>query len=578
MANLRHHYFTGISIYITHLMSTKMLGQHITTRTVWNHLMFNIRNASKVVLMDATLQDTTVDVLCKSKSVWKIQNTYKSYANTPVTILHDKVEGMRLVKRLVVDEKKRIVIPTNSNTDAKAIYEDLIRYDNNLEILLINSEYTSGHTVDSTTWNKYDVLIYTPSIVAGISFDQFHYHQLVGFFCLNSTDVEQTAQQLLRVRKLIDGQITLVLPKDQWNPHAISDTGLNQYIDDLYNGKVELGARHLALDGLDLEEYQMKVLHSDFYYMLRHVVKKQKTTSVAFTTYLRSVLEMHGMSVTIDTEEVDKPDDEYEEIKSNMKDMKEIVKMDDAKAVSEAPDITRDEFRALSKSTTRLTVVQQRSLMKERYRQAFNVYGRDVTPEELLENYKHRRQHVRKKEALGKDLVELYELSRSWHEDVYTEELIKEQDSVFKKEEKAKANIECPSRLPTKNMPDWVHKRRMRVIKGADERSASNALSYNPLSLKMGICLRILKVAGFDRFDTNYSVGIQWKALVEYLNEVEGDIRTLWNTKKRHMSLMEDEIQGRRNMIQYINSKLKDIYAISIKRDRLSSEYCIVFD
>ena len=141
---------------------------------------------------------------------------------------------------------------------------------------------------------------------------------------------------------------------------------MNQYIDDLYNGKVELGARHLALDGLDLQEYQMKVLHSDFYYMLRHVVKKQKTTNVAFTTYLRSVLEIHGMSVIIDSEEVGKNGEEYVEVKSNMKDMKDIVKFEDAKAVSVAPDLSREEFRALSKSTTRLTVQQQRSLMNDK--------------------------------------------------------------------------------------------------------------------------------------------------------------------------------------------------------------------
>ena len=179
----------------------------------------------------------------------------------------------------------------------------------------------------------------------------------------------------------------------------------------------------------------------------------------------------------------------------------------------------------LSRSTTRLTVTQQRSLMKERYRQAFDVYGREVNPDELLEKYRYRRQYRLFKEVNGKSVNTVIEDAKWWHEDVYTEELVRQQGNR-----------------------DDVHL----------------------CNLKVKYCMEMLQSAGFESISLKNNVDIDCFSLLQYLRKIEADIRILWNSNKWNLPENVDIIDKslRTKMIQVMNAKLKDTLGIHLYRLR----------
>jgi hypothetical protein len=106
-----------------------------------------------------------------------------------------------------VAKDKRIVITTNSLSDAKTIYHDLTTRFKKKQIQIYSSKTSQSekktHFSDvSTHWSKLDILIYTPTVSAGISFELEHFDALFGLFTDKSCSVEVCRQMLLRVRNL----------------------------------------------------------------------------------------------------------------------------------------------------------------------------------------------------------------------------------------------------------------------------------------------------------------------------------------------------------------------------------------
>ena len=124
---------------------------------------------------------------------------------------------MRLVVDLLACGKK-VVVPTNSyseaNTLLSCINDAFVSSQSKPNVYLIDRDTVKEKPINTNEWIQYDCLIYTPSIVAGVSFDKEHFDTLVGLFRQQSTNVELSFQMLCRVRKLKDKHMTLVLPTD----------------------------------------------------------------------------------------------------------------------------------------------------------------------------------------------------------------------------------------------------------------------------------------------------------------------------------------------------------------------------
>lgn len=182
------------------------------------HKQFNISFATfewllkfskHVICMDANISNRSYNVLNMMRNNYPIYyhlNTFsrdtedKYYFTTNqgnwLSVLYKKLE-----------ENNKIVIPVNSLTEAKALGENIKKQfpKKNLQIYsseMSNSEKNKHFQSVSQYWSLLDVLIYTPTCSAGVSFEIQHFDILFAYFCDKSCDVETCRQMMGRVRNI----------------------------------------------------------------------------------------------------------------------------------------------------------------------------------------------------------------------------------------------------------------------------------------------------------------------------------------------------------------------------------------
>ena len=131
-----------------------------------------------------------------------------------------------------IAEGKKITISSNTKKEAHRIFDmvcEAMKHDDTFKCVVITGgENGSGGGAktnttskvsnqlkkdlmrDTTLWGNYNVVIYTPTIMTGISFDsKIVFYKHYGFLCSSTTDFTQTAQMLYRVRGCITHTIML---------------------------------------------------------------------------------------------------------------------------------------------------------------------------------------------------------------------------------------------------------------------------------------------------------------------------------------------------------------------------------
>jgi hypothetical protein len=117
----------------------------------------------------------------------------------------------------LVKEKKKVVVCSSTKGFTTLLGHTLEVLFPELKIGIYNSDTTkiilqqSEDVINTRKWNTYDVLIYSPSITAGVSFEELHFDVLVGYLVnsIFTPSVDITLQQLFRVRRLKEGNMYL---------------------------------------------------------------------------------------------------------------------------------------------------------------------------------------------------------------------------------------------------------------------------------------------------------------------------------------------------------------------------------
>jgi len=167
-----------------------------------------LRTARYVICMDANLSDRTYRTLERMRGGplhfhWnkyeRAKNDSFSFTTNRAIWLTSLLEAIR--------EGNKVVIPTNSLTEAKIIYDLISRDFRDKKLRLYSSESSPSEKAEHLSdvarhWKELDVLIYTPTISAGVSFEEKHFDMLYGYFNEMSCDVETCRQMMGRVRNL----------------------------------------------------------------------------------------------------------------------------------------------------------------------------------------------------------------------------------------------------------------------------------------------------------------------------------------------------------------------------------------
>ena len=409
----------------SHLCSSIYLDKQKESYSLFNY----INKTPKIILADANLTDQTVSSFCQKKDIAKIHNTFQPFTELNTTFIHDKKD---LIKRTIdlISNNKKVVIPSNSKRYCKMIQTIIKKKFPSLKICSIYREGTYTHSRD---WDQYDVLIYTPTIVAGVSFDKTHFHSCCAYFINRSCNAEMSSQMLFRVRNLIDNNMIIFTNQ---NANTIGLPISYADIDDHTNKLIEIGHIHLQNQGLNIDQFNKKAEKNQYYKIYREFVKKRNMSYLFFDSYIKKILEAHGANIT-DIPIQQSFSNDNEDILFDMYEATINIKIQEATDIINATPITSDEFDIMKEERIEKTKDEQLSMTRHYLTSSYNLdYDHPLTipipgvEEDVIgtkwvdANLKHAKAFNNYKPLTSGTLDENMEILQSYHEQYNNKNLI----------------------------------------------------------------------------------------------------------------------------------------------------------
>ena len=189
--------------------------------TIVSNLEYRVSEAKKLIIMDADLSDRCVNYYTSiidpdnemSKSDIKIIiNKFTPYQDYTLKYMNYNT-WLNELKINVINGKK-LAIPMASNNKAKDLYSKLKIDFPEKNIILIHKETSDEDKLSkllkvNETWINYDIVIYTPTVCMGVSFDPEHFDSIFAYGCHNSLGAQEFCQMLHRVRKIKENVINI---------------------------------------------------------------------------------------------------------------------------------------------------------------------------------------------------------------------------------------------------------------------------------------------------------------------------------------------------------------------------------
>ncbi len=182
-----------------------------------------MRTSKRVICLDAALGDRSYNILTKMRPGFEQcglyhYNTFQNATSDNYRISIKKSQWLSLLYN-DIKANKRIAIPISNLTEAKVMAADISKKYPSIRVKLYSSETSMSerkmHFGDvNTYWSQYDVLLYTPTVSAGVSFEVSHFDVVYGYFTELSCPVETCIQMIGRIRDVKSRQYNIYLEGD----------------------------------------------------------------------------------------------------------------------------------------------------------------------------------------------------------------------------------------------------------------------------------------------------------------------------------------------------------------------------
>lgn len=181
-------------------------GGLIRNNDCFAKFMYLLKNSRHVVCMDALAGMRTYNVLRRLRggALTLHCNLWRNAVEDRYIVTGDQTEWLREMFG-AIGRGEKIAVPISSLKVASEIYKMIGERFPNLNVKL----YSSGTRMSEKRthlqnvgfyWKQYDVIIYTPTISAGVSFEERHFDRIFGLFTDRSCPVETCIQMMGRVR------------------------------------------------------------------------------------------------------------------------------------------------------------------------------------------------------------------------------------------------------------------------------------------------------------------------------------------------------------------------------------------
>ncbi len=216
-----------------------MTSSHFTKNTKANLIIstleMRISDANQVYIMDADLSDRCVNfyknnmTLKHNNDFHLVVNDFKPYSEYKLTYCQYATWLRKIL--LMLESKKKLVIAMASNSKAKDLDKKIRDSFPEKKVLLIHKETSDEDKKKlllkvNEEWINYDVIIYTPSVCMGVSFDiTGHFDHIFAYGCHESLGAQEWCQMIHRVRSPKSKEIYIAI--DNYKSFDLQDDNVN---------------------------------------------------------------------------------------------------------------------------------------------------------------------------------------------------------------------------------------------------------------------------------------------------------------------------------------------------------------
>lgn len=176
---------------------------------VYKALREHIKKTKYVIILDALLSNTSIKFIesCGRKP-YVYYYSYPKHQDKKITIIKKQKDFNKAILVMLKNGHK-LAISTNSEMYARTITELINKEHSNLKVGLFTGDTVNqmrrngeikGDPVD--TFGNYDIVVYSPVVIAGSSFEVEHFDIICGYYTSSSCTAEFACQQIFRIRNI----------------------------------------------------------------------------------------------------------------------------------------------------------------------------------------------------------------------------------------------------------------------------------------------------------------------------------------------------------------------------------------
>jgi hypothetical protein len=272
---------------LSHFMSTTVKDK----RGTFDLLVNLIKQSKRTIAMDGDFGNRTHEFLSSfEKNYTIIENIYKPNKKEFAFTQDTREFNNKIYDD--IDNGKNICIVCMSKNIATDYYEKF-RY--NYEVILHNSDSDDSLKKElnnvNSFWKKYQIIIYSPSITVGVSFDEKHVDNMYVVLAENSCCPRDLLQMVARIRDLKNKKINVHLNAFPFNDKATLYTlkDVEYYIDELHTkNNIDKKTLYDTITKYNYLEELNKNISSFITVFLTLLDKKGHTYTFDNTTYKKS--------------------------------------------------------------------------------------------------------------------------------------------------------------------------------------------------------------------------------------------------------------------------------------------------
>lgn len=493
-----------------------------------------IKGSKKVIAIDAFIKGRDVEWLERfNRKTTFIENIYKKHENK-IVINYDNNIGI-FMNSIVeyLNNKNKIVVPTNNKRFIIQLEKYIKSKCNNIKGLFITAD--NSNDLNTDIWNNYDIVAFSPTIVAGVSYEELHFDACFGYFTNSSACAEMAVQQMFRVRNIKLNEIHVCVEIDGKNDFPTNREDIDEYIVNRSSCLVE-GMENIKISRINKEVYR------DSYYKLFLIVQRNLFRSRNdYFDRLKFLLSTQGIKITnkIYTEEEKLTNIQInKEIRKYGRNCNKEYKDNINNKMIELDDIDFETAQFLDEKTYK-TLEEKLKLKKYDFKNKYNYY--DELTLEIYNKYE-------KKYTQYKNLSLFYQYKNNIFEEL-SRRIEEIEDTKIQKINEAKEIGITPNIY---------------------------ILHNNKKYEKFTYCLQILKVLGFNSPIDESVCKIDKNKLYSFIKQKGKMIELLFKTKKYDWDNIILEENGFKTILRYLNERLKSIFLITIKlKNKKEEEYNI---